>query len=56
MNFSVSIIVLSYVQALTFIGGFDKVLLPHLVEKEVVKENGSVVKRSEYWHVRQICA
>lgn len=53
---SPSVISLSYVQALSFIGGFDKVLLPHLVEKEVVKEDGSVVRRSEYGHVRQMCA
>ncbi|KAA0723858.1 Ankyrin-2 [Triplophysa tibetana] len=39
-------------KALTFLGGFDKVLLPHLVEKEVVKEDGSVVKRTRMHKTR----
>ncbi|KAF5907141.1 ankyrin-2 isoform X21 [Clarias magur] len=29
-------------KALSYAGGFDKVLLPHLVEKEIVKEDGSM--------------
>ncbi|XP_030636370.1 ankyrin-2b [Chanos chanos] len=33
-------------KALSYAGGFGKVLLPHLIEKEVVKEDGSVVKRT----------
>ncbi|MEQ2202468.1 hypothetical protein XENOCAPTIV_001972 [Xenoophorus captivus] len=33
-------------QALGYAGGFGKVLLPHVVEKEIVQEDGSVVKRS----------
>ncbi len=28
-----------------------KVHLPHLVEREMVKEDGSVVRRSGHWHV-----
>ncbi|XP_036814081.1 ankyrin-2 isoform X3 [Oncorhynchus mykiss] len=34
-------------KALGFAGGFGKIQLPHLVEKEVVKEDGSVVKRTQ---------
>ncbi|KAM9406841.1 ankyrin-2-like isoform 14-T14 [Salvelinus alpinus] len=34
-------------KALSYAGGFGKILLPHLVEKEVVKEDGSVVKRTQ---------
>lgn len=34
------------VQALSYAGGFEKMHLPHLVEKEMVKEDGSVVRRS----------
>ncbi|XP_008433102.1 ankyrin-2b isoform X19 [Poecilia reticulata] len=33
-------------KALSYAGGFGKVLLPHVVEKEMVQEDGSVVKRS----------
>ncbi|XP_048092788.1 ankyrin-2-like isoform X4 [Alosa alosa] len=39
-------------KALSYAGGFGKVLLPHLVEKEVVKEDGSVVKRTR---MRKTC-
>lgn len=35
-------------QALSYAGGFGKVLLPHVVEKEMVQEDGSVVKRLGY--------
>ncbi|XP_056586420.1 ankyrin-2b isoform X3 [Triplophysa dalaica] len=41
-----------FVKALTFIGAFDKVLLPHLIEQEVVKEDGSVVKRTRMHKTR----
>ncbi|KAI4883819.1 hypothetical protein NFI96_033231 [Prochilodus magdalenae] len=34
------------IQALSYAGGFEKVHLPHLVEKEMVKEDGSVVRRT----------
>ncbi|XP_037391175.1 ankyrin-2b isoform X12 [Pygocentrus nattereri] len=33
-------------KALSYVGGFEKVNLPHLVEKEMVKEDGSVVRRT----------
>ncbi|XP_072544066.1 ankyrin-2b isoform X14 [Salminus brasiliensis] len=33
-------------KALSYAGGFEKVHLPHLVEKEMVKEDGSVVRRT----------
>ncbi|XP_041925456.1 ankyrin-2-like isoform X8 [Alosa sapidissima] len=39
-------------KAMSYAGGFGKVLLPHLVEKEVVKEDGSVVKRTR---MRKTC-
>lgn len=35
-------------QALSYAAGFGKVLLPHVVEKEMVQEDGSVVKRLGY--------
>ncbi|XP_028329961.1 ankyrin-2b isoform X32 [Gouania willdenowi] len=34
-------------KALGYAGGFEKTLLPHVVEKEVVQDDGSVVKRSQ---------
>nr|XP_046236242.1 ankyrin-2b isoform X25 [Scatophagus argus] len=34
-------------KALSYAGGFGKVLLPHVVEKENVQDDGSVVKRSQ---------
>ncbi|XP_029310380.1 ankyrin-2b isoform X3 [Cottoperca gobio] len=34
-------------KALSYAGGFGKVLLPHVVEKEIVQDDGSVVKRSQ---------
>ncbi|XP_056298711.1 ankyrin-2b isoform X4 [Pseudoliparis swirei] len=34
-------------KALSYAGGFGKVLLPHVVESEVVQNDGSVVKRSQ---------
>ncbi|KAM7377645.1 hypothetical protein PAMA_014109 [Pampus argenteus] len=34
-------------KALGYAGGFGKVLLPQLVEKEIVQDDGSVVKRSQ---------
>ncbi|XP_031648057.1 ankyrin-2 isoform X2 [Oncorhynchus kisutch] len=34
-------------KALSYAGGFGKIQLPHLVEKEVVKDDGSVVKRTQ---------
>ncbi|XP_040886799.1 uncharacterized protein LOC121176786 [Toxotes jaculatrix] len=34
-------------KALSYAGGFGKVLLPHVVEKEVVQDDGSVVRRSQ---------
>ncbi|XP_049339007.1 ankyrin-2b isoform X24 [Astyanax mexicanus] len=33
-------------KALSYAGGFENVHLPHLVEKEMVKEDGSVVRRT----------
>ncbi|XP_066536653.1 ankyrin-2b isoform X12 [Hoplias malabaricus] len=33
-------------KALGYAGGFEKVHLPHLVEKEMVKEDGSVIRRT----------
>ncbi|TSL34536.1 Ankyrin-2 [Bagarius yarrelli] len=33
-------------KALGYAGGFDKVLLPHLVEKDIVKEDGSMIRRT----------
>ncbi|XP_016396324.1 ankyrin-2b [Sinocyclocheilus rhinocerous] len=33
-------------KALSYVGSFGKVHLPHLVEKEMVKEDGSVVRRT----------
>ncbi|XP_070294008.1 ankyrin-2 isoform X1 [Salvelinus sp. IW2-2015] len=34
-------------KALSYAGGFGKIQLPHLVEKEVVKDDGSVIKRTQ---------
>lgn len=34
-------------QALSYAGGFGKVLVPHVVEREIVQADGSVVKRLE---------
>ncbi|XP_026208473.1 ankyrin-2b isoform X10 [Anabas testudineus] len=34
-------------KALSYAGGFGKVLVPHVVEKEIVQDDGSVVKRSQ---------
>ncbi|XP_038587079.1 ankyrin-2b [Micropterus salmoides] len=34
-------------KALSYAGGFGKVLLPHVVEKDIVQDDGSVVKRSQ---------
>ncbi|KAM4612398.1 ankyrin-2b [Polymixia lowei] len=34
-------------KALGYAGGFGKILLPHLVEKEVLQDDGSVVKRTQ---------
>ncbi|CAJ1086557.1 uncharacterized protein LOC121176786 [Xyrichtys novacula] len=34
-------------KALSYAGGFGKVLLPHVVEKEIIQDDGSVVKRSQ---------
>ncbi|XP_014830796.1 PREDICTED: uncharacterized protein LOC106909020 [Poecilia mexicana] len=39
-------------KALSYAGGFGKVLLPHVVEKEMVQEDGSVVKRSQMYKSR----
>ncbi|XP_023201324.1 ankyrin-2 isoform X11 [Xiphophorus maculatus] len=39
-------------KALSYAGGFGKVLLPHVVEKEMVQEDGSVVKRSQMFKSR----
>ncbi|KAK2860631.1 hypothetical protein Q7C36_004797 [Tachysurus vachellii] len=33
-------------KALSYAGGFDKVVLPHLVEKEIMKEDGSMIRRT----------
>lgn len=30
---------------MSYAGGFGKVLMPHIVEKEIVQDDGSVVKR-----------
>lgn len=38
-----------FLQALSFAGGFGKVQLPHVVEREIVQDDGSVVKRSAGW-------
>lgn len=35
----------SHLQALSFAGGFGKALVPHVVEKEVVQDDGSVIRR-----------
>lgn len=35
----------SPLQALSYAGGFGKGLLPHVVEREIVQDDGSVVKR-----------
>lgn len=45
--FEMSFSLFCHIQALSYAGGFGKIQLPHLVEKEVVKEDGSVVKRFE---------
>ncbi|XP_067379911.1 ankyrin-2b isoform X2 [Channa argus] len=34
-------------KALSYAGGFGKVFLPHVVENEIVQDDGSVVKRSQ---------
>ncbi|CAI5682349.1 unnamed protein product [Oreochromis niloticus] len=34
-------------KAMSYAGGFGKVLMPHIVEKEIVQDDGSVVKRSQ---------
>ncbi|XP_023279626.1 ankyrin-2-like isoform X2 [Seriola lalandi dorsalis] len=34
-------------KALSYAGGFGKALLPHVVEKEIVQDDGSVVRRSQ---------
>lgn len=34
-------------QALSYAGGFGKALLPHVVEKEIVQDDGSVIRRLE---------
>ncbi|XP_035849608.1 ankyrin-2b isoform X8 [Sander lucioperca] len=34
-------------KALSYAGGFGKGLLPHVVEKEIVQDDGSVIKRSQ---------
>ncbi|XP_056318169.1 ankyrin-2b isoform X2 [Danio aesculapii] len=39
-------------KALSYVDGFEKVLLPHLVEKETVKEDGSVVRRTRMHKTR----
>ncbi|XP_051576840.1 ankyrin-2-like [Myxocyprinus asiaticus] len=39
-------------KALSYVGGFGKVHLPHLVEREVVKEDGSVVRRTRMHKMR----
>ncbi|XP_053537235.1 ankyrin-2b isoform X20 [Ictalurus punctatus] len=33
-------------KALSYAGGFDNVLLPHLMEKEIMKEDGSMIRRT----------
>ncbi|XP_078020975.1 ankyrin-2b isoform X7 [Epinephelus lanceolatus] len=39
-------------KALSYAGGFGKMLLPHVVEKEIVQDDGSVVKRSQMRKLR----
>ncbi|KAG7461961.1 hypothetical protein MATL_G00196650 [Megalops atlanticus] len=39
-------------QALSYAGGFGKMDLPHLVEKEIVKEDGSVIRRTRMHKTR----
>ncbi|XP_051523161.1 ankyrin-2-like [Myxocyprinus asiaticus] len=39
-------------KALSYVGGFGKVHLPHLVEREVVKDDGSVVRRTRMHKMR----
>ncbi|XP_046706828.1 ankyrin-2b isoform X2 [Silurus meridionalis] len=39
-------------KALSYAGGFDKVLLPHLVEREIVKEDGSMIRRTRMHKTR----
>ncbi|XP_024912992.1 ankyrin-2b isoform X8 [Cynoglossus semilaevis] len=34
-------------KALSYAGGFGKALLPHVVEKEIVQDDGSVIRRSQ---------
>nr|XP_043877113.1 ankyrin-2b isoform X28 [Solea senegalensis] len=34
-------------KALSFAGGFGKVLVPHVVERQIVQDDGSVVRRSQ---------
>ncbi|XP_058480366.1 ankyrin-2b isoform X8 [Solea solea] len=34
-------------KALSFAGGFGKVLMPHVVERQIVQDDGSVVRRSQ---------
>ncbi|XP_051948211.1 ankyrin-2-like [Xyrauchen texanus] len=41
-------------KALSYVGGFGKVHLPHLVEREVVKEDGSVVRRTRMHKTRTL--
>ncbi|KAG9345527.1 hypothetical protein JZ751_008671 [Albula glossodonta] len=39
-------------QALSYAGGLGKVHVPHLVEKEIVKEDGSVIRRTQMHKTR----
>ncbi|XP_064199708.1 ankyrin-2b isoform X6 [Anguilla rostrata] len=39
-------------KALSYAGGFGKMHLPHLVEKEIVKEDGSVIRRTQMHKTR----
>ncbi|XP_060730208.1 ankyrin-2b isoform X14 [Tachysurus vachellii] len=39
-------------KALSYAGGFDKVVLPHLVEKEIMKEDGSMIRRTRMHKTR----
>ncbi|XP_036406659.1 ankyrin-2b [Megalops cyprinoides] len=39
-------------QALSYAGGFGKMDIPHLVEKEIVKEDGSVIRRTRMHKTR----
>ncbi|XP_073691844.1 uncharacterized protein [Garra rufa] len=39
-------------KALSYVGSFGKVHLPHLVEREMVKEDGSVVRRTQMHKTR----